>query len=615
MREILTLYNSYDECRLDLSIFGQLVSTPTQSVSELKDSLYKEFQKRKPFPSLESRRYELGNLAETVESVNYAEELDLQDDEELFDLRGGIPRPPKPASVGDEPLDTPCQDVKDFFAYQLRVTDAIRDDAVSKYDMVTGEDLPDEFKLGVATAESIVGSGALTDDTVLSDEQIDDLGADANNFDDSLGEDEVSGYTGFEELQDPDDLVSDDEIEDFDDGWDEDSEEPGDAASEDADSLVSDEEFEDFDDDWDEGTEDVWDTGGADSEDTEDFDEDDSGDFEDDSESISGGFENDSEDVSEDSEDGEVFEDAFEEDSFEDTDFGKDTDFGDDDFGEEVDFEEDSDESRDLDVASEDSEGDVDAVEDAGGYFEPDDSEGSDYEDSDDGDWFESDDSDDTAFEDTNWDDSDEDLTEVPSDYEDSEQTAELPDDSGEAQDEGYSEDGDYFEEPDDENWDEDVWSDPEDQNEGSWEDQEPGDWEDVVEVEASDDEEDVETVTDDNLCEQQGVLQPQDIVSADEPQYNIDIAPPADEDFFIPSEEPTVKHTPPTQVQPMRSESPAAQPPPPQESEPTDLRQFLRKHPNSDINYVMQYFTKKQIEQAIKLGKIAKRGNKLRLA
>ena len=242
MQRILTLYNSYDECRLDLSIFGQLVSTPTQSVSELKDSLYKEFQKRKPFPSLESRRYELGELAETVESVTYAEELDLQDNEELFDLRGGIKRPPKPASVEDEPLEIPSQAIKDFFTYQSRVTDSIRDEVIGQYDMVTREDLPDEFKLGVATAESIVGAGALTDDTVLSDEQIADLGADVNNFDDTLGEEEVSEYANFEELRDPDDDEGDD-------------------------SLVSDDDFEDFEDEWDEGSsEDEWDEGSSEDE-------------------------------------------------------------------------------------------------------------------------------------------------------------------------------------------------------------------------------------------------------------------------------------------------------------------------------------------------------------
>ena len=47
---------------------------------------------------------------------------------------------------------------------------------------------------------------------------------------------------------------------------------------------------------------------------------------------------------------------------------------------------------------------------------------------------------------------------------------------------------------------------------------------------------------------------------------------------------------------------------------EPTDLRQFLRKHPRSSMEYVSKYFTKKQINDALKSGRIIKKGNILRL-
>lgn len=47
--------------------------------------------------------------------------------------------------------------------------------------------------------------------------------------------------------------------------------------------------------------------------------------------------------------------------------------------------------------------------------------------------------------------------------------------------------------------------------------------------------------------------------------------------------------------------------------AEPTDLREFLRKYPNSEYDFVRKYFTKKQIDTAIKIGKIMKRGTKLR--
>ena len=49
-------------------------------------------------------------------------------------------------------------------------------------------------------------------------------------------------------------------------------------------------------------------------------------------------------------------------------------------------------------------------------------------------------------------------------------------------------------------------------------------------------------------------------------------------------------------------------------EAEPTDLRAFLRKHNKCELEFLEQYFTKKQINDALKIGKIIKKGNKIRL-
>ena len=655
MQRILTLYNSYDECRLDLSIFGQLVSTPTQSVSELKDSLHKEFQKRKPFPSLESRRYELGELAETVESVTYAEELDLQDNEELFDLRGGIKRPPKPASVEDEPLEIPSQAIKDFFTYQSRVTDSIRDEVIGQYDMVTGEDLPDEFKLGVATAESIVGAGALTDDTVLSDEQIADLGADVNNFDDTLGEEEVSEYANFEELRDPDD-------------------------DEGNDSLVSDDAFEDFEDEWDEGSsEDEWDEGSSEDEwdgdsaenvqdtieehentdqgvvDTDDSDsgwpEQEDGEEAPGTEASEGWYEQEDEwgtqdtEVSDDS-DADGFDDytAWDESEDEQQDSQESVyptqveasqeegyssegelsyvaypENSDDDVWDETTWEDSEDEFTETTEPEGDITEDSDQEDDV---WEDLDQEDSDWEDSDQGDsgW------DDSYSEDGDWDNPDQEdngwdnPNQGDDGWDDSDQKDDVWEDSDQ-EDSGWD-DSDQEDSGWDDSYSEDAWDDldqegtwEESDQEGTWNESESEDsaedWEDPIENEAPNN----SGIAFEQPLGQEGVQSPRDVAPSDPPQYNIDVAPPAEEDFFIPSEEPTVRHTPPTQVQPMRSESPVTQPPPPQESEPTDLRHFLRKYPNSEISFVLQYFTKKQVEQAIKTGKIAKRGSTLRLA
>ena len=48
------------------------------------------------------------------------------------------------------------------------------------------------------------------------------------------------------------------------------------------------------------------------------------------------------------------------------------------------------------------------------------------------------------------------------------------------------------------------------------------------------------------------------------------------------------------------------------EEDEPKDLIEFLRKHPRSDISFVLGYFSKKEIERNLLTGRVVKRGNKL---
>lgn len=48
--------------------------------------------------------------------------------------------------------------------------------------------------------------------------------------------------------------------------------------------------------------------------------------------------------------------------------------------------------------------------------------------------------------------------------------------------------------------------------------------------------------------------------------------------------------------------------------SEPRELRAFLRKHPDAEIPDVLKCFSKDEIRDAIKMGKVVKKGNKLKL-
>lgn len=47
--------------------------------------------------------------------------------------------------------------------------------------------------------------------------------------------------------------------------------------------------------------------------------------------------------------------------------------------------------------------------------------------------------------------------------------------------------------------------------------------------------------------------------------------------------------------------------------NEPRDLRQFLRLHPHCEVSIVLKYFSKKEVEKELILGRILKKGNTLR--
>lgn len=58
--------------------------------------------------------------------------------------------------------------------------------------------------------------------------------------------------------------------------------------------------------------------------------------------------------------------------------------------------------------------------------------------------------------------------------------------------------------------------------------------------------------------------------------------------------------------------EEPKEETPKIKEDEPKDLIQFIRKHPRCEVSFALQYFSKKEIEKNIMMGRIIKKGNKL---
>lgn len=192
MIKIPTLYSDYRECMLDLDIYGKIVATPQQSIQELTETLFEEFQRRKPMPTLEYKRYELSRLVNPDFRIAYNKELELQDNERLLDLQSDLEASFE--NINFEDLTSLIPTTKELFSYENHVTDDMRSEIISKYDLSTGE----AFKPGVNQTENIVGSVSEDDSLTLSEEKIEKLGVDESEADITMAEDpmEVVRFEG-----------------------------------------------------------------------------------------------------------------------------------------------------------------------------------------------------------------------------------------------------------------------------------------------------------------------------------------------------------------------------------------------------------------------------------
>lgn len=183
MTKIPTLYSDYRECMLDLDIYGKIVATPQQSIQELTETLFEEFQRRKPMPTLEYKRYELSRLVNPDFRIAYNKELELQDNERLLDLQSDLEASFE--NIDFEDLTSLIPTTKELFSYENHVTDDMRSEIISKYDLSTGE----AFKPGVNQTENIVGSVSEDDSLTLTEEKINQLGVDESEADITMAED------------------------------------------------------------------------------------------------------------------------------------------------------------------------------------------------------------------------------------------------------------------------------------------------------------------------------------------------------------------------------------------------------------------------------------------
>lgn len=530
MTNIPTLYSNYQELMLDLDIFGKIISTPQQSISELETSLFEEFKRRRPFPTMETKRYELSDLVSDDYIIEYNKELELQDDESILDLSSLRSSTP---SRDDTDIDytsiTP--DIENLFSYQSNVKDSDRLEILSKYNIETGED----FNLGVHQTEKIFNSVKEDSSLILTDEEIENLPNSNNSNSDS---DEVI-YEVDDDVDEYDSFSSDYEDED---DYDEDDDISYEFSSSDNDEDDSTEEEFTFEDDSD--TE----------EDEYDFDD----------ENTEEEFSEEDDLVTEEkfSEEDDLVEnedeyDSSEEDEYDDFSSSEEDEY---DFDNEDDIESDEDEYDFEEDTSEEDSSDEDEYDD----FDSVDSEEEDEEE------FSFDE--DTITEDT--------ITESIV--------------TEEANEEEFS-----F----DENTATEVDEVTKESNKGVLPSQEQTN---SVTDDSSEntgmfiDFDDDSDMLDDISFEEEVKVKEQIGVSGShmKDSSHIGESPPLD--------------IPPAPVNPIPV--PVEEEKIDRSAEPTDIRQFLRKHPRCEYSFALKYFTKKQLSDALKIGKIIKKGNILKL-
>lgn len=210
------------------------------------------------------------------------------------------------------------------------------------------------------------------------------------------------------------------------------------------------------------------------------------------------------------------------------------------------------------------------------------------------------------------FDEEDEDLYDED-DYVDLTEDEDSEDDGDLEEDEEDSEDEDVYEDEDEVYEDEDSEDDLEEEDsEDEDEDYEDEDsYVDVTEEEVDEDEGLEEEYEDLDEESESGVSSEEPIQTAPKsvtkPKFYVPEIEDDDVDSFIESRQ----EKPIQQETPVQENIPVARAPSLQA--PTDLRSFLRSHPNCKIEEVLKYFSKREVESEILKGRIIKRNGTLR--
>lgn len=519
MFEIPTLYTSYEELLLDLSIYGKVLCESNISYEVLKDLLFEEYKMSHPLPTLEDERYKLSSLVSSNYHIQYTNSVSLLDNEELVDLRSeGIDN-----SIEREMIVVP-EELRSKFTYSCGITESLRDQIIREYMKNDEIEMFDDEK---EVEFDPVGEGGIYEET-----------------DNYRGSDDVS-YTDEE-----------DDTEGYDDNYDTD-EEDTDGFEDDPYGDNSDEVYNYDDEGW----------GSGSLEDDESVDDYDS-------------YESEGETGVDEMEEGvyTVSMESYDDEEEEGEDEGEEYDpYSDDDEGDEG-----------YDPYSDDEEGDE---------YDP----YSDYEEDDEYD----------SYSDDDGEDEDESYISYSGDNEDEET---LNEGTEEDNDEDSEEEYIYYTVEEDEESESGYGSYEEEESENDYEsyDEES---EDVKEFDSYDedsyekdftDEDEPESIQEFSSHEEDFVVNEASSDTSEVVEHGID----SNEEYtrsgssegYVSdnTESKPVFCTPDMKVN--RSE------------EPSDLRQFVRLHPRCEISFALQYFSQKEIQKYLRLGKIFKKGNKLHI-
>lgn len=193
-----SLYTDYQELLLDLKINAKFLTLVAPDMETLKEDVRVKYLVEQSGAEKENYRYNYSRKVSDAYEISYDTEMELQDGEELLDLWGSSSR-----QEFVEPSFVLKQEYIDLFSYENNPNDTERERIINS---IIGDDL-EEFKGGIKETEKIYGSVKEQAETVLSDDQIDNLGKqeeqvqDTSVFDDDEGIDLAEEQTVESEIK------------------------------------------------------------------------------------------------------------------------------------------------------------------------------------------------------------------------------------------------------------------------------------------------------------------------------------------------------------------------------------------------------------------------------